>query len=140
MELWTEVRRRVLTGEISRRQACAQYELHWQTLQKILGHVEPPGYRRATSRSRPKMERFLPLIAEILVSDAKARSATAAIVESRQAGFVVSPHPTLADATSQPDCHRHRWSHPAFETKNDDPHPPRPVGVLLDPLQTPQLR
>lgn len=72
MELWTEVRRRVLTGEISRRQACAQYELHWQTLQKILGHVEPPGYRRATSRSRPKMERFLPLIAEILVSDAKA--------------------------------------------------------------------
>ncbi|MBA3483196.1 MAG: IS21 family transposase, partial [Pirellulales bacterium] len=72
MELWTEVRRRVLTGEISRRQACDQYELHWQTLKKILGHVEPPGYRRATSRQRPKMERFLPLIAEILVSDAKA--------------------------------------------------------------------
>ncbi len=63
MELWTEVRRRVLNGEISRRQACVQYELHWQTLQKILGHVEPPGYRCATSRSRPKMERFLPLIA-----------------------------------------------------------------------------
>ncbi len=72
MELWTEVRRRVLTGEISRRQACTQYELHWQTLQKILGHVEPPGYRGGKPRQRRKMERFLPLIAEILLSDAKA--------------------------------------------------------------------
>jgi len=72
MELWTEVRRRVLTGEISRRKACTQYELHWQTLQKILGHVEPPGYRGGKPRQRRTMERFLPLIAEILLSDAKA--------------------------------------------------------------------
>ena len=42
MELWTEVRRRVLTGEISRRQTCAPFALHWQTLRKILDHVEPP--------------------------------------------------------------------------------------------------
>ena len=72
MELWTEVRRRVLTGEISRRRACVEYELHWQTLQKILGHVEPPGYCGGKPRQRRKMERFLPLVAEILVSDAKA--------------------------------------------------------------------
>jgi hypothetical protein len=37
----TEVRRRVLTGEIGKREACRQYQLHWQTLEKILGHVEP---------------------------------------------------------------------------------------------------
>ncbi len=49
-----------------------QYELHWQTLQKILGHVEPPGYRGGKPRQRRKMERFLPLIAEILLGDAKA--------------------------------------------------------------------
>jgi hypothetical protein len=49
MELWTEVRRRVLTGEIGKREACRQDQLHWQTLEKILGHVEPPGYRRAKS-------------------------------------------------------------------------------------------
>ena len=72
MEKWTEIRRRVLTGELSRRQACRVYKLHWETFQKVLAHVEPPGYRRAKARSRPKMERFLPLIAEILVSDAKA--------------------------------------------------------------------
>lgn len=72
MELWTEVRRRVLTGEIGKRAACRQYQLHWQTLEKILGHVEPPGYRRAKSRKRPKMEPFLPRIAEILEADRRA--------------------------------------------------------------------
>lgn len=72
MEKWAEIRRRVLTGELSRRQACREYKLHWETIQKVLAHVEPPGYRRAKPRQRPKMERFLPLIAEILVGDAKA--------------------------------------------------------------------
>ena len=72
MELWTEVRRRVLTGEIGKRAACRQYQLHWQTLEKILDHVEPPGYRRAKTRLRPKMEPFLPRIAEILEADRRA--------------------------------------------------------------------
>ena len=45
MELWAEIRRRVLTGEISKRQACREYEIHWQTLKKILAHEEPPGFR-----------------------------------------------------------------------------------------------
>ena len=43
MELWTEIRRRVLTGEISRRQARREYDLNWRTLVKILEHIEPPG-------------------------------------------------------------------------------------------------
>jgi hypothetical protein len=72
MELWTEVRRRVLTGEIGKRAACRQYQLHWQTLEKILAHVEPPGYRRAKTRKRRNMEPFLPLIAEMLESDQRA--------------------------------------------------------------------
>jgi hypothetical protein len=32
MEQWTEIRRRVLTGELSKRQACQRYGLRWQTL------------------------------------------------------------------------------------------------------------
>ena len=44
MELWTEIRRRVLTKELSQRAACKEYELGWWTLQKILAHAEPPGY------------------------------------------------------------------------------------------------
>jgi transposase len=69
MELWTEVRRRVLTGELSRRQAAREYQLNYRTVVKIVGHVEPPGYRRAKTRTRPKLEPYLPRIAEILEAD-----------------------------------------------------------------------
>jgi len=46
MEMWTEVRRRVLTGELSKCAACREYGLNSRTLAKILSHVEPPGCRR----------------------------------------------------------------------------------------------
>jgi transposase len=68
MQKWAEIRRRVLTGEISKRAACAEYEIHWETLQKILTHTEPPGYRRTQPR-RSKLEPYLPIIHEILKSD-----------------------------------------------------------------------
>ena len=46
MEKWIEIRRRVLSGELSKRAACVEYGIHWETLKKILAHSEPPGYRR----------------------------------------------------------------------------------------------
>ena len=70
MEKWAEIRRRVLNEELSKRAACAEYEIHWDTLQKILTHPEPPGYRRKKPR-RSKLEPFLPIIHEILESDRK---------------------------------------------------------------------
>jgi len=72
MEMWSEIRRRVLTGELTKRAACREYDLHWETLEKILAHVEPPGYRRTKPRHKPKIESFLPIIEEILESDRKA--------------------------------------------------------------------
>jgi hypothetical protein len=36
MEKWAEIRRRVLSDEISKRTACTEYEIHWDTLKKIL--------------------------------------------------------------------------------------------------------
>jgi hypothetical protein len=47
MEFWRDVRRRVLTGELSRRAACRKCGLGWHTLKKILSHEEPPGYRQS---------------------------------------------------------------------------------------------
>ncbi|MGI9456577.1 MAG: hypothetical protein ACR2NU_08450 [Aeoliella sp.] len=44
MEVWAIVRRRVLTGEISKRQACREYDLSWHVLKKILAHEEPPPF------------------------------------------------------------------------------------------------
>src|SRR5688572_31751254 len=72
MELWTEVRRRVLTKELSQRAACKKYGLGWHTLKKILAHAEPPGYRSSQSRPKRKLEPFLPLIQQILADDRQA--------------------------------------------------------------------
>jgi transposase len=68
MEIWVEVRRRVLTGELSKRAACREYEIHWQTLEKILRHSEPPGYQKTKPRSSI-VDPFEPVIEEILKSD-----------------------------------------------------------------------
>ena len=72
MEQWTEVRRRVLTGELSKRAACREYDLSWHTLAKMLTHHEPPGYRQRQPRGKPVLEPFLPIIHEILESDKQA--------------------------------------------------------------------
>ena len=69
MEQWAEIRRRVLVEGLSRREACRIYKLHWKTLQKILSHSKPPGYRMESERPRPKIGPFLERISEILESD-----------------------------------------------------------------------
>lgn len=69
MHLWTEIRRLVLTKQKSKRAICQEYDLHWKTLQKILNHEEPPGYRQRQPRAKPKLDRFLPIIHEILEQD-----------------------------------------------------------------------
>jgi len=45
MEIWSEIRREVLTGALSKRAAIAKYGVGWHTLKKMLAHDEPPGYR-----------------------------------------------------------------------------------------------
>jgi transposase len=71
MHLWTEIRRLVLTKQKSKRAICQEYHLHWKTLKKILSHAEPPGYRQRQPRAKPKLDRFLPIIHEILEQDKK---------------------------------------------------------------------
>ena len=68
MALWSEVHRRVLTGELSMRSACREYGIHWQTLAKMLQHAEPPGYCQRKARPS-KLDPFLPVIHEILIGD-----------------------------------------------------------------------
>jgi len=69
MDQWTEIRRRVLTGENTKRSACREYGIHWKTLEKMLSLVEPPGYRRKKPKRRPKIDSFLPIIHSILEAD-----------------------------------------------------------------------
>ena len=72
MEFWKEVRRQVLTNELSKRGACKKYGLGWHTLTKILAHDEPPGYRKSEPRAKPKIDEFLPVIRQILIDDRQA--------------------------------------------------------------------
>jgi transposase len=72
MEQWAEIRRRVLTGEISQREACRQYHIHWLTLKKMLALAEPPGYRRSQPPRRSKIDPVLPVIRQILDDDTRA--------------------------------------------------------------------
>jgi transposase len=72
MEFWKEVRRQVLTNELSQRAACEKFKLGWHTLKKILAHSEPPGYRQSKPRPKRKLEPFLPIIQQILVDDQQA--------------------------------------------------------------------
>jgi transposase len=72
MHDWAEIRRRVLVEGLSKRAACRQFQLHWSTLDKILSLDEPPGYREARPRVKPKLGPFLDTINRILEADRSA--------------------------------------------------------------------
>jgi len=72
MDNWAEIRRRVLVDGLGKRAACREFDIHWDTLTKILAHPESPGYRRTKPRPRPKLDPFLPVIHQILEDDKKA--------------------------------------------------------------------
>ena len=69
MEMWTEVRRRALTGESSKRAACQEYGIDWRTLGKTLAHAEPPGDRRRAKREKPILGPHMAWIHEVLEQD-----------------------------------------------------------------------
>jgi transposase len=69
MELWSEIRRKVLVEGVSKREICRDYKMGWRTVDKILEHVEPPGYRSRVQRAQPKLGPFIGLIDEMLTAD-----------------------------------------------------------------------
>ncbi len=69
MEMWTQVRRSVLTDKMSKRKACKKYKIHWDTLEKILAAPEPRKKRREADRKKPVLGPYLPVIHAILEAD-----------------------------------------------------------------------
>ena len=69
MEKWAEIRRLVKVENRSKRSVCRQFQIHWDTLVKILEHVEPPGYRQSRPRQKRKIGPYLGIIEEILRQD-----------------------------------------------------------------------
>jgi transposase len=56
----------------SQRSILREYGIHYQTLQKILTHSEPPGYRQREPRQKRKIGPYLPIIDDILTQDRQA--------------------------------------------------------------------
>lgn len=69
MEEWAEIRRRVLVEGVSKRQILRESGLHWKTLQKILEHSAPPGYRLKKPRPKGKIGPYVERIEQILKQD-----------------------------------------------------------------------
>jgi transposase len=69
MELWSEIRRRVLAGEISLRQACSEYRLNFRTIRKVVRHPEPPPFRPSQPRPQPVLGPFLATLRQIIDDD-----------------------------------------------------------------------
>ena len=69
MELWTRIRLEVLREGKPKRQVLRENRMHWTTLEKILRHPQPPGYRVGTERGKPKLGPYLKRIEEMLEAD-----------------------------------------------------------------------
>ncbi len=52
MEIWSEIRREVLTGVLSKRGAIAKYGIGWHTLKKMLAAPKPAATARATPEEK----------------------------------------------------------------------------------------
>jgi len=72
MEMWRDIRRRVIVDGESKRLICREYGIHFKTLQKILSNTIPPGYRQTKRREKRKIGPHLAFIEGILEEDKKA--------------------------------------------------------------------
>jgi transposase len=69
MDQWMDIRRRVLVEGVSKRHILRETGMHWTTLEKILAHSQPPGYRRGKPVAKPKIGPYLDRIRQILEAD-----------------------------------------------------------------------
>ena len=74
MDMWTEIRRKVLVEGASKRSILRDYGIGHQVLAKILVNPEPPGYQVAEARPKPMLGPFLGVIDEILEADKTPRA------------------------------------------------------------------
>lgn len=69
MEDWMKIRHRVKVEGVSKRQILRETGMHWKTLEKILSHSEPPGYRQKKSRISRRVGPYVERIRQILSED-----------------------------------------------------------------------
>lgn len=69
MQQWTDIRRRVLHEGVSKREILRETGMHWTTLDKILEHSQPLGYRLTKLREKPKLGPYVDRVRQIISQD-----------------------------------------------------------------------
>ena len=69
VDLYRRVRRAHFVEGMSVRQASRIFDLHRNTVNKMLEYSAPPGYQRRQPPRRPKLDPYTPIIEQILQSD-----------------------------------------------------------------------
>ena len=69
LEQWERVRRRVLVEGCSKRGVMREEGLAWATLQKMLSHSAPPGYRQRRPRPKRKLGEHWDWLEAVLAGD-----------------------------------------------------------------------
>jgi len=72
INMYVEIRKACLRDGLSMRAAAGKYQLHRNTIKKILGSAAPAIYSRSKSIKRPAIDGHKEFIDEILISDRKA--------------------------------------------------------------------
>ena len=62
MDLYARVRRACHVEGMSKRQAARVFGIDRKTVDKMLAHSVPPGYRRSRPPGRPKLDPFVGII------------------------------------------------------------------------------
>ena len=57
------------SGGVSKRQILRETKMHWKTLEKILAHDSPPGYRRSEAPIKRKIGPYLDRVSQIIEAD-----------------------------------------------------------------------
>ena len=69
VDVYLRVRKAVMVEGISVREASRVFDLHRDTVRKMLAYSVPPGYRWQNPPKRPKLEPFTGVIDRILEDD-----------------------------------------------------------------------
>ena len=69
VELYPRVRLACHVDRLSQRDTASRSGIARETVKKMLGHSEPPGYRRRQPPKRPKLDPFTDIIDRILEED-----------------------------------------------------------------------
>ena len=104
MELYARVRRACHVDGMSRREAARVFGIDRKTVDKMLEHSVPPGYRRGKPVRRPKLDPYTAIIDAILKRIRLGRASSAIRPSGSSSGYAMSMALMAASLSSRTTC------------------------------------